>query len=213
MKRQSGQAERESLQIEAEEIDSTTAPDHTEEPPLGIALFRVSRAIYFEDKPVAELHALPFAQLRLLWIIGFSPDSTMKDFSERLGVSQSTVTQLADRLVRRNYVERIADPNDRRVIRLRVSDIGKEILDRANEQRHRTLYEVWKKLKPKQRNEVMKSLDVLARAAEDVHKAAGRPLTDWQSSDCTKDKTKLDSLQSVQSQPVVDLITRRARVN
>src|ERR1051326_4791352 len=75
------------------------------QPPLGRALFRVMRAMVFDDRPAAELDALPLAQLRLLWVVHFCQDATMKDFSERLGVSQSTVTQLADRLVKRNLVD------------------------------------------------------------------------------------------------------------
>ncbi len=65
------------------------------EPPLGHALFRVMRTLVFDDKPVPELDALPLAQLRLLMSVYYGPNSTMKDFSERLNVSQSTVTQLA----------------------------------------------------------------------------------------------------------------------
>src|SRR5947209_1862858 len=95
---------------EAEER-RTAAPAEPcgEELPLGRALFRVSRALFFEEKPVPELIALPMAQLLLLWTVRFSPDATMKDCSERLSVSQSTVTQLADQLVKRGFVERLAD--------------------------------------------------------------------------------------------------------
>src|SRR5262249_39119711 len=58
------------------------------EPILGAALFRVLRAMVFEQQPLPELNALPMAQLRLLWAVRFHPGSTMKDLSERLGVSQ-----------------------------------------------------------------------------------------------------------------------------
>src|SRR5882672_5253483 len=91
-----------------------TGIDLTEpEPPLEHALFRVMRALVFDDRPVPELDALPLAQLRLLMSVYYGPNSTMKDFSERLNVSQSTVTQLAERLVKRGLVVRRMDANDR----------------------------------------------------------------------------------------------------
>src|SRR4051794_357960 len=109
--------------------DGVSAPDSKHvcasqgiEPILGAALFRVLRAMVFEQRPLPELNALPMAQLRLLWAVRFHPGSTMKDLSERLGVSQSSVTELANRLVRRNLIARLPDPEDRRVIRLSTSD-------------------------------------------------------------------------------------------
>ena len=48
-----------------EEVERTaTASDVAcgDEPPLGRALFRVTRAIYFDEKPIPELNALPLAQ-------------------------------------------------------------------------------------------------------------------------------------------------------
>src|SRR5258708_4896152 len=116
--------------------------------PLGRALFRVMSAIMFDDRPAAELDALPLAQLRLLWAVHYSHEANMKDFSERLCVSQSTVTQLADRLVTRGLVDRLADASDRRVVRLRISKAGQELLGEADRERKRTLQAVWEALSP-----------------------------------------------------------------
>src|SRR5579871_3593024 len=96
--------------IDSDDSGEGSAEAGQGDPPLGRAFFRVMRAVMFDDPPLPELDALPLAQLRLLWTIHFQADATMKDYSERLGVSQSTVTQLADRLVRRGLVERQADP-------------------------------------------------------------------------------------------------------
>ena len=187
-----------------------TAQSHSEYL-LGRALFRVMRAIMFEDRPAAELDALPLAQLRLLWTVHAGMEATMKDFSERLGVSQSTVTQLADRLVKRGLIDRLADSSDRRVVRLRISAIGKSLLVTVDQERKRTLHALWGRLNETERDEALRGLSALGRAAEAVREAQGRPalplperMTNaaWEA--------EADGL-SEDAQPVLDLMARRVR--
>jgi DNA-binding MarR family transcriptional regulator len=196
---------------ERDERPELSQPQLDAEPPLGAALFRVSRAMFFESKPVPELDALPMAQLRLLWAVRFSPDATMKDLSERLSVSQSTITQLADRLVRRNFVERNSDSQDRRVIRLRLSSAGQEIIQLADGERRLMMQTTWNLLTEKEQREVMRGLEILGRAAESARLAQGRPLPPWPDKVThPQDNTLQEKLPS-QTQPVVDLMTRRVR--
>jgi DNA-binding MarR family transcriptional regulator len=183
---------------------------HTGEIPLGRALFRMSRAIFFEGKSIPELDMLPLAQLRLLWTVRIYPDATMKDFSERLRVSQSTVTQLAERLVRRGLVERLADPNDRRVVRLRVTEIGQQHLGQADNERKRVLKAVWDALSVQDRGLVMQGLEVLAQTAEAIREAEGRPLPPLPENFALNSKSASDT-EAAREQPVVDLMARRIR--
>lgn len=181
------------------------------EPPLGAALFRVLRAMVFEQKPLPELNALPMAQLRLLWVVQFHADSTMKDLSERLGVSQSTVTQLADRLVRRNFVERLLDTSDRRVVRLRLSPFGREILGRADAERRRMVQTTWNRLTSDEQADVLNGLTILGSVAECVRAEQGQALppcvNDHPSISPNSDGSEAASV----TQPVVDLMARRVR--
>jgi DNA-binding MarR family transcriptional regulator len=165
----------------------------------------------FEETPVPELDALPLAQLRLLWTVHHAPDATMKNFSERLGVSQSTITQLADRLVRRGFVERHADPEDRRVVRLRTSAAGQAVLERAETQHRQTHLTVWNALSPQQQRDVMHGLDVLARTAEAMRAAEGRPLPPWPERGAPCSSETSASSEPAEAQPVVDLMARRVR--
>jgi DNA-binding MarR family transcriptional regulator len=132
-----------------------------QEPPLGHALFRVMRALVFDDRPVPELDALPLGQLRLLMSVYYGPNSTMKDFSERLNVSQSTVTQLAERLVKRGLVVRVMDATDRRVIRLHTSVHGQDLIGQADSTRRATLRKVWFALVPEEQQLLEKALGLL----------------------------------------------------
>ena len=179
------------------------------DPPLGRALYRVMRALMFAEPPVSELHVLPLAQLRLLWTIFYHGDATMKDYSEKLSVSQSTVTQLAERLIRRSLVERRADTLDRRVVRLHLSATGLRCLDEANARQRHTFAEIWGSLAPEQREVVIEGLNVLGRAGEALRAAEGRPLETWPEGDPPYSEGHSENTET--TQPVVDLMARRVR--
>jgi len=54
---------------------------------------------------------------------------TMGEFSSALSVTLSTATRIADWLVDRGYIQRLPDPDDRRVVRVALTDMGKELFE------------------------------------------------------------------------------------
>ena len=63
---------------------------------------------------------------------------TMGEFSNALSVPLSTATRIADWLVENGYVQRLPDVDDRRVVRISLTDTGKELykaIDRYIRQR------------------------------------------------------------------------------
>ena len=54
---------------------------------------------------------------------------TMRQLPAALGVTKQAFSQLVDSLVLRGYVERAADPDDRRRLRLTLTDRGREVAD------------------------------------------------------------------------------------
>ncbi len=68
----------------------------------------------------------------LFFTIGFafsnrSKPLTMGNLSRILGVPFSTATRTVDWLVENGYVRRLADPEDRRVVRVELTEAGKEL--------------------------------------------------------------------------------------
>ena len=179
--------------------------------PLGKALFRLMRVIMHNPNPIEELEALPLAQLRLLWTVRFSPDTTMKDFSERLDVSQSTITQLAERLIKRGLIERFHDEQDRRVVRLRMSILGMELLGKTEKQRHETEVAIWNALNEQQREKVLQGLDIFSSIAENVLKEQGHPLPPLP--ELKPFHTSATTQEGINNQPIADLLSRRVRGN
>jgi len=194
-----------------EEKAAVEALASNEEPPIGPALFHVMRVTMFDEKPIVGLDALPLAQLRLLWTVHYFGAATMKDFSERLGVSQSTVTQLADRLVKRGLIDRQSDLIDRRVVRLNVSAAGREILDSAESARRDTIRKIWLALTPEAQIDVMRGLDTLWQAAEVVRAQEGRCLSLCAQRADQPVRNARGIEENGQSQPVVDLMALRVR--
>ena len=144
---------------------------------LGKALFLVMRACMFSPTPLPELESLPLAQLRLLMAVFYSPHTPMKEFSEYMKISQSTLTQLADKLVRKGYIERETDPNDRRVIRLVCSLEGTDLIIRDKAQTNEVLAEIWNNQTELEQQETMSFLARLAELGVQARAKLGHPLT------------------------------------
>ena len=71
-------------------------------------------------------------QVRTLHFLSRGPQR-MKDISDHLMRGMPSATSMIDRLVGKGYVERVPDPSDRRVVLCRITDPGREMLDRFSQ--------------------------------------------------------------------------------
>ncbi len=103
------------------------------------------------------------AQFDVLMTLRIEEGITQQELAKRLLVTKGNVCGLIDRMETAGWVERRADPDDRRANRLYLTDEGRrqvaqtfpdhkalveETLGRLNEQEVRTLYELLGKLDP-----------------------------------------------------------------
>jgi len=71
---------------------------------------------------------------RILMLLSENPNPlTMGDLSSDLNVPMSTATRIVDGLVLRGMVERVNDPNDRRVVRVGMSKNGRKLYETGRE--------------------------------------------------------------------------------
>ena len=70
-----------------------------------------------------------------LAIVGRCRGLSIKDVAERMDVSGSAATQLIDSLVREGLLRREVDPNDRRIMRISLTDKGKSGLEKFRKTR------------------------------------------------------------------------------
>jgi len=72
-------------------------------------------------------------QLRVLRLVTFNRGSRVGQVAEGLGIKPSSASLILDRLEARGYIERYSDKDDRRVTRLRPSELGERIFEEAEE--------------------------------------------------------------------------------
>jgi DNA-binding MarR family transcriptional regulator len=72
---------------------------------------------------------ISMAQLHILYTLQRSGEMPMSRLAELLNVSLSNATGLIDRIEERGYVERTRVPEDRRIVKIRVTSAGSRMLD------------------------------------------------------------------------------------
>ncbi|UOQ46217.1 MarR family transcriptional regulator [Halobacillus salinarum] len=79
----------------------------------------------------------------LQWLLE-KGDMTIGELSNYIHLACSTTTDLVDRMEKNLLVERVRDPNDRRVVRIHVLDKGEQIIHEVIDKRQHYLSEVLK---------------------------------------------------------------------
>src|SRR5438128_6688935 len=130
---------------------------------LEALLPKLMRRLFTLD-PSHPANELPVAQLRVCTILQAGP-RTVSAISEELGISVSAVTQIADRLERAGFVERVAGQDDRRMKRLQLTLHGAEVMRSRRERRVRGAAAALEQLPPAARAEVLHALHVLLDAS------------------------------------------------
>ncbi len=107
----------------------------------------------------------------VFFTIGFvfsrqSEPITMGDLSRILGVPFSTATRTADWLVDNGYVQRLADPEDRRVVRVELTEAGKELYRAMNDLLLESAEQFLHNFSPEERKELGRLLGKLVENLE-----------------------------------------------
>jgi DNA-binding MarR family transcriptional regulator len=76
---------------------------------------------------------LTMAQAKLLYVVTAAGELTMSEIAQRLGVTISTASGAVDHLVGLGLIARSDDPANRRQVRVSVTSIGHETLERLRE--------------------------------------------------------------------------------
>ncbi len=132
------------------------------------------RSLFAPPAEQSLLWDLPPPQMRTLFRLRYGGDLTMNEVARSLGVAMSTATQLADRLERLGLVERKADPGDRRVVRLALTETGRAAIAEHNRERDARIGVAMQRLTLAEREAVLNGLRLLEMAARECEPAAGQ---------------------------------------
>lgn len=94
--------------------------------------FRVERRLHVLLRQCVE-DDLTVEQSMVLRYIGRHDKVTSTEISEVFCIGKSAVTSLTNRLVEKKYVQRIPDPDDRRIVYLSLTEQGHHMREKLNE--------------------------------------------------------------------------------
>lgn len=97
----------------------------------------------------------------LLMLKDFGP-LTMGELCKHLFTACSTATDLADRLERDGFVERVRDSKDRRIVRMHILPKGEDVVELVINERQRFLDRVLHEYKSEEQVHILESLKLLA---------------------------------------------------
>ena len=105
---------------------------------LPDALAQLSFAVQSAIARVADAHGLSQVQVRLLGILR-DREPAMLTLATFLNLDKSSVTGLVDRAERRGLVRRTTTPEDRRTVRVALTDRGRQLTQKLAKQVEREL--------------------------------------------------------------------------
>ena len=92
---------------------------------------------------------LTIPQIHVLNYLAMNDNCKMSDISTALSVTLSNMTSMIDRLIREGYVAREDDPSDRRIVRINLSNKGKQIIKKFKEHRAKSMKIMFQKMSQK----------------------------------------------------------------
>lgn len=112
-------------------------------------------------------------QFRSLVVLASRGPQGIASLAEALGVTPPTASRLCDRLVRKGLVRRRTDRNDRRQVRVGLTEAGRRLVDVVTARRRREIAELLRNVPEDARRSVVAGLQLLADSAGEV------PEQDW----------------------------------
>lgn len=85
----------------------------------------IRRKISFESQNIPKHIDVTPAQASVLFLVKHNNDMSIRDIAQKLGISRSATTKLVDNLVLKGYLTREENTNDRRIVKIRLSQNGK----------------------------------------------------------------------------------------
>ncbi|HQO37786.1 MAG TPA: MarR family transcriptional regulator [Candidatus Omnitrophota bacterium] len=109
-------------------------------------------------------------QIFILIYLNKMGELRMTDVARYLSVTTAAATGIVDRLVRGGYVSRMYDPSDRRIIRVRLTEKGKDLVKNLIVHKVARIKEIFSRLSDKDRTDYLRVLTriqgILAQESE-----------------------------------------------
>ena len=119
------------------------------------------------DRP-APLFELTGSQLELVRLLRRLPGVSVAEAAVELRLAANTVSTRVGQLVDAGFVVRVADPSDRRVVRLELAAETSEVMEAWRDRRVDVVAHAIARLKPDEQDALAAAAPVLARLADEL---------------------------------------------
>ena len=112
-----------------------------------------------------------FPQLSVISILAKSGEQKVSDISEKMRLSDSTVSGILDRLEHKGIIERKRNKDDRRVVKIHLSQESQELCRKFQQQKKEYFMHLLSELSEQEINDIIKGLEILNRVVCDKRNA------------------------------------------
>jgi DNA-binding MarR family transcriptional regulator len=116
----------------------------------------------------SEKFNLPDAELRCLLLFGNERYLTPKGIAQKMNLVKSRITKIVDGLIKKEFIQRIKDPEDSRISLLSLTPLGQKKLDEIKRFLEEIHHHVLQQMAPEQRKTLLINLDLLKASMESV---------------------------------------------
>ncbi|MHB1711094.1 MAG: MarR family winged helix-turn-helix transcriptional regulator [Acidimicrobiales bacterium] len=111
-------------------VETTVCAERRVPSPVAVALrARLTALTLLLRREMSDRLAVSVVQAQVLRILATEGPQRLVDLVREQGTSQPSMTVLVDRLERRGWAQRHADPADRRAVRVSITPAGVRVLD------------------------------------------------------------------------------------
>ena len=127
----------------------------------------INRTLRHEFHGLMQDSGFTFPQLSVISILAKNGKQKVGDISEKMGLSDSTVSGILDRLEQKGMIERKRNKDDRRVVKIYLSKGSQEICQEFHRKREEYFSHLLKELSEQEINDIIKGLEILNRVVCD----------------------------------------------
>jgi DNA-binding MarR family transcriptional regulator len=109
---------------------------------------------------------LGIGQLKTLFFISNRGATTTGKLATALKVTPTNITGIIDRLLEKNLITRTGDPDDRRVLVLRTTPKGDELVAELRQKRRERMTELFSRLNAEETEIVARGLKIMVKAID-----------------------------------------------
>ncbi len=149
------------------------------------SLRAIERDIFSQFKDGISCCGISLAQCHVILEIGLRKLTNISQLSENLSLDKSTLSRTIDGLVNLNFIERTPDPNDRRFMKLSLTEAGEKVFNNINDFCNQDYQNIFDHIPKEKHDQVIESISLLAQAMIEIRKSKSQSES---ACSCTQEK-------------------------